>query len=72
MSKNKKMPIEIWVEDDRVAVRCCHGEWVIGEKDERWLWVLNAIAFPEEHSIEIYDKRKGRQEHQKDMSCKIG
>ena len=66
----KKMPIDVVVEDDRIAVRCCNGEWLVGGIDNRWLWVLGAIAFPDEHTISITDVRKNREDHQKDMSTK--
>lgn len=63
-----KIPVKVIIEDGQVAVRCCGGMWNVGDLDDRWLWVLGAIAFPEEHTIQISDRRKNRQEHQKDMS----
>lgn len=70
-AKNK-LPIKVIVEDNEIAVRCAGGTWYVGETDIRWLWVLNAIAFPEEHSIDIVDKRQHRQEHQPDMTTVKG
>lgn len=63
-----KVAVEVWIEDDEVAVRSGSGEWNIGNIDNRWLMVLNALAFPNEHKVKIIDKRKNRQEHQKDMT----
>ena len=68
--ENKKMPIKVIIEDNSIAVRCCGGDWLVGDLDNRWLWVLSAIAFPDENSIEISDRRKNRQSHQKDMTMK--
>lgn len=70
--KERKTPIEVWIEDGEIAVRCDHGEWHIGDIDNRWLWVLSAVAFPEEHTIKITDNRKHRQDHQKDMTTGEG
>lgn len=68
----KKLPIEVLVEDDNIAVRCCGGNWHIGETDNRWLWVLSSIAFPGEYSIKITDNRKNREDHQPDMTTQEG
>lgn len=66
--ENKKMPIDVIIEDGKIAVRCANGDWNVGELDNRWLWVLNAIANPGEHSISIKDQRRHRQGHQPDMT----
>lgn len=65
---SNKLPIGVCIDDESVAVNCGGGQWYVGDKDNRWLWLLGAVAFPEEHSLKIIDKRKHRQEHQKDMS----
>lgn len=64
--------VRVWLTDDEVAVQSNHGMWEIGDKDDRWLNVLAAIAYPEQHKIEIVDKREQRQAHQTDLSCKRG
>ena len=64
--------VRVWLTDDEVAVQSNHGMWEIGDKDDRWLNVLAAIAYPEQYKIEIVDKREHRQAHQTDLSCKRG
>lgn len=70
--ENNKIPIEVVLDDNRaggvVAVRCSGGMWQVGEADNRWLWVLGAIAFPEEYSVRISDQRRYREDHQPDMT----
>lgn len=63
-----KIPVDVVIHDNDIVVRCDDGMWNLGGIDNRWLWVLGAIAFPEEHKLTIYDSRKHRQEHQKDLS----
>ena len=71
MKQMKKLPVEVVIEDNMIAVRCAGGQWLKGALDNRWLWVLGAIAFPEEHKLKISDLRTNREDHQKDMSCLV-
>ena len=64
-----KILIDVVIHDSDIVVRCDGGMWNLGDIDNRWLWVLGAIAFPEEHKLTIYDNRMHRQEHQKNLSC---
>jgi len=63
-----KIPIRVILEDDNVIVSCATGDWVYSKVNSPWLWVLGAVAFPDEYSITINDVRQNRQDHQKDMT----
>jgi len=61
--------IEVQIYDDEVCVRCCGGSWYNSKNDNPILWLLGAIAFPEEHHpVDIQDFRILRNDHQKDMT----
>lgn len=66
-----KHTVQVWLEDDKVYVSCNYGEIEVSEVTNSWLWLLGAIAFPTENKIIINDERKHRQEHQRDISCKV-
>lgn len=65
-----RIPVDVVIHDNDIVVRCGGGMWNLGGIDNRWLWVLGAIAFPEEHKLTINDSRNNRQKHQKNLSCK--
>lgn len=65
----KRNIVQVYLQDDKVYVSCNHGQVEVSPKTDSWLWLLNAVAFPEDCTLEIMDERKHRQEHQKDVSC---
>ena len=65
-----RIPVDVVIHDNDIVVRCGGGMWNLGDIDNRWLWVLGAIAFPEEHELTINDSSNNRQKHQKNLSCK--
>lgn len=66
--KNGKYSIKVFLTDDDVFVSCENGPLVSSPKSNAWLWVLGAIAFPEENRISIVDTRYNREEDQTPMS----
>ena len=64
----KKYKIRVVLNDSNIAVQCGHGEYVSSPMSNGWLWVLGAIAFPEENEMQIVDARKHRLDHQRDMT----
>ena len=66
-----KYHIHVFLRDHSVEVSCEHGEYVSSPVSNAWLWVLGAVARPEEHIIEITDGREHRQPHQYDMTTHI-
>ena len=66
--KSKIHKIRAVLNDSTVSVQRGNGESANSPVSNCWLWILDAIAFPEENEIEIIDVRKHRQSHQRDMS----
>jgi hypothetical protein len=52
--------LKITVTDQSVFVSCEDGVEVGSPLSNAWLLVLGAIAFPNEHTVSIMDKRKSR------------
>ena len=65
---SKKYKVKVLVEDGTVGVQSDGGEILYNRSNNGWLWLLNAIAFPDEFDIEITDCRTNRQEHQRDLT----
>lgn len=59
-----KTPVEVVIQDSKISVRYAGGQWLVGDIDNRWLWLLGAIANPEEHKIRIQDIRTKLEDHQ--------
>lgn len=65
---NKKIPVRVMVQDDKVMVSYGGGCWYQSPIDNTWLWVLDAICYSEEHELQIQDHREHREEHQRKLS----
>jgi len=66
--KDGKHQIHAVIYDDGIEVSCENGEYVASPMSNAWLWVLGAIAFPDENDIKILDVRERRQDHQENMT----
>ena len=68
--EEKKIPIKVIIDDGVVAVSCAGGEYICNKIDNAWLWVLGAIAFPNESELKIVDRRTRLEDHQVNMTTK--
>ena len=61
--------LKIHINDNEVAVQYGIGYWEFLPLSDSWLWVLGALAFPDEYlPVKIADNRTNRKKHQADMT----